>query len=740
MTVVRLMPKYPLAVALEVDNQRSFLLWIQNNNTLLVLLFCAVSALAISSVYITKILKSAVYMKEEVHLLSKVVEHSPTMIMITDPAGSIEYVNRRFETETGYLRGEILNHSPKMFKSGETPDEDYAQMWRIISAGHTWNGEFHNKRKDGTLYWERLSIGSLADEMGSITHFIALKEPISDEKDAQEKLRLASTVFHSAAEAIMVTDRNNHIQMVNKSFEMMTGYAEADVLGGSPSILRSDKHPVAFYQDLFKSLEQSGTWSGEIWNKRKNGEIYPEWLTISSRLDHNGDLEGYVALFSDITQRKHDEEIILRQANYDSLTSLPNRKLFKERLRQSISKTDQGQGLTVLLYVNLDRFKYVNDTFGHHTGDLLLQQVTERLKSLVRKSDTVARLGGDEFAIILSCVDYLPVVERLVNKILKKLAEPYILNGNDAFISCSIGVALYPDNGSTLEEIIINADSAMYKAKDCGRNTYTYFNEELSENHQKRRDLEQGLHQALSRSEFFLVYQPIFSIDGQQVKAVEALIRWEHPDKGIVSPVEFIHLAEQSHLIHDIGEWVIREACAFSQRMSELCDVVPQVSINVSSVQFMKGNVGEILAEALDQHELKGENLVVEITENVLLLDQADIRSQLDEIVAMGIEIAVDDFGTGYSSLSYLKKYPVHRIKIDKSFVNELSSVHDDQVLVSTMLSLADSLSLKAVVEGVETKEQLQFLSSCGTPMIQGYLFAKPIREAELLDVLSANG
>jgi diguanylate cyclase (GGDEF)-like protein/PAS domain S-box-containing protein len=668
-TVVRLLSKYPLAVSVVTDHRKSLNIWINQNQNLLLLLIFAVAALIIGASYLVKAGRKAFSLKEEIHLLSKVVEHTPTLIVITDPSGVIEYVNNSFEKATGYSKAEVIGHNPRMLKSGETSEQEYIEMWGVLTSGGTWSGEFHNKRKDGTLYWERASIWPLADDDGSLTHYIAIKQLVTEEKVAQEKLRLASTVFSSAAEAIMVTDDQNNIQMVNSSFTTITGYEEKEILGKNPAIFKSGKHSPDFYTNLYTSLESKGSWSGEIWNRRKNGETYPQWLTISSRLDQKGNIEGYVALFNDITQRKNDEAVIIHQANYDALTALPNRHLFQDRLSQAIAAADRSQEKVALLYIDLDRFKYVNDTFGHQSGDLLLCQVAERLKSTVRKSDTVARLGGDEFSIIISQIDLstLALIEKVANKILTSLSKPYRLDGNEAFISCSIGISIYPDNGATLEELIINSDSAMYKAKELGRNAYEFFSDDLSEQHQKRLLLEKGLYKALQHSEFYLEYQPIWSVDGREIKSVEALIRWKHPEKGLVSPVEFIPLAEESSLIHEIGAWVVQEACKFARELSLAEANPPLVSINVSSMQFLKGDVGTLISQELTANGLAGNALVVEITESILLLEQGSILSQLEELVAMGVEIAVDDFGTGYSSLSYLKKYPIKRVKIDKS-------------------------------------------------------------------------
>lgn len=736
-TATRLLTKYPLAVSIVVSHQGSLILWLEQKRNLLLVLFSAVFTLITGALLLLRNGQKALVMQEEVQLLSKVVEHSPTIIVITDPKGNIEYVNPFFEQVTGYYKEEVVGRNPRLLKSGKTSDKEYIEMWRVLTAGQTWHGEFHNKHKNGSLYWERSSIGPLINEAGEITHYIALKQPITEEKKAQEKLRLASNVFSVASEGIMVTDQFNQIQMVNRSFELITGYKEDEVLGKTPALLKSNMHSPDFYAQIFTKLDKDHTWEGEIWNKRKNGELYPQWLMISSRIDLEGKLEGYVALLSDITQRKHDEAVIIHQANYDSLTELPNRHLFDDRLKQALIFSERSRTKTALLYVDLDRFKYVNDTFGHYAGDLLLKQVSERLTSCVRKTDTVARLGGDEFAIIIQEMSNISTIEKVAKSALISLAKPFLLEGNEAYISCSIGIAIYPENGLTKESLILNADNAMYKAKQKGRNTHEYFNQSLSEDSKQRSMLEQDIYKALKEDEFYLLYQPIWSTDGQQIESVEALIRRAHPERGIIYPLEFIPLAEESALIHSIGEWVIHEACVFAKRLSISALLAPKVSINVSGSQFLRNNIVDMLTQELAENKLDGAALIIEITESILLLDQEKIYSQLETLVSKGIDIAVDDFGTGYSSLSYLKKYPVQRLKIDKSFIDDLEESKEDQALVAGILSLASSLSLKTVVEGVESQGQLDLLRQYGSPMIQGYLLAKPMSEDMLVTLLT---
>ncbi|MGB1238127.1 MAG: EAL domain-containing protein [Pseudomonadales bacterium] len=736
-TTLRLSAKYPLAIAVITCHRDTLKSWIIANRILLLGLLILLLALSAAAVFAVRSKARSYALEQQANLLSRVVESSPTMILITDREGVISYVNRSFEQQTLYNRLETIGRKPSFLKSGTTDEEVYRTLWQRITAGQTWQGEFHNRRRDGSHFWERVSISPLKDSDGQISHFISIKEPIDKEKAAMEKLRLASTVFDASIEAIMVTDAKGRIQMVNRAFENITGYTQAETIGRTPALLKSGRHGTDFYRQLYQKLERFSHWQGEIWNRRKNGEIYPEWLVISSRHDLSGKLEGYVALFSDITKRKQNEALIAHQAHYDKLTGLPNRILFAERLNRALKSSSANHSKAALLFIDLDRFKYVNDTYGHHTGDLLLEQVAQRLLKQVRKSDTVARLGGDEFTVIISNCDALAVIEKIATKILTTLAKPYSLEAVEAHISCSIGIALYPDNAIDSDTLIVNADSAMYRAKHLGRNNYQYFDEALNTHHSKRRDMEKSLHQALSRDQFYLVYQPIFTTDGGAIKALEALIRWRHPDGHTVSPADFIPLAEESTLIHELGNWVLEQSCRFARQLSLRCENAPKVSINTSSLQFLKGDLDQQLAQAMQRHQVNGDALIIELTESALMLDAQIVRRQLEAIVTLGVEVAIDDFGTGYSSLSYLKHFPIKRLKIDKSFVDDLSDTAQSRALFSGILSLAHSLCLVPIVEGVETQAQRDIIRDQGQPLIQGYFYSKPLSETAALTLVS---
>ncbi|MDV7338804.1 EAL domain-containing protein [Terasakiella sp. A23] len=549
-------------------------------------------------------------------------------------------------------------------------------------------------------------------------------------KDEKE-LRLASSVFETAREAVMVTDINNRIKMVNPAFTAITGYEFDEVRGADPAILKSGQHNDSFYDDMYRRLEDNGFWEGEIWNKRKSGETFPERLTISILHDNKGVKEGYVAIFSDITKRKQAEDHIQHQANYDNLTDLANRNLFMDHLSGAIYRAERDHNRVALLFLDLDRFKHINDTLGHSMGDELLKEAAQRLQALTRKSDTCARLGGDEFAILLPDIQDMRNVEEVVGKILEKISEPYDLDGNSAFVSASIGVTVYPEDGYSPQTLLRNADSAMYRAKDKGRNAFQFFTAEMDQEAQKRRELENALYVALENNEFVMNYQPIISGKSGKVMKCEALIRWSHPKKGIISPTDFIPLAEEVGLILPIGEWVLREACREAAIWHKTLKNPPSIAVNFSSRQFQRVNIPTLVQEVLDENQLPPEALTIEITENLLIQDDKTTLEQLNILSRMGISLAIDDFGTGYSSLSYLKKFPISVLKIDRSFIKDMQSDPEDAALVNAMISMAKSLNLKVVAEGAETAEQIKMLQERECEYIQGYYYSRPLPAAD---------
>jgi len=565
-----------------------------------------------------------------------------------------------------------------------------------------------------------------------------LTQEIAERKQAEEQLRLAAAVFETTSEGIMVTDAKNQFKAVNSAFCRMTGYSEQEILGQNPKLLRSDQHGAEFYNTLWATIKSRGHWAGEVWHKRKNGGTFPTWFSIATVQtgEHNEPVQ-HVAILRDITEQKQDEEQILRQATYDSLTNLPNRTLFLERLSDALATIRRQRGTLALLFIDLDNFKSVNDTLGHDKGDLLLQQAAQRLKTCVREVDTIARFGGDEFTVILQMIDSANSAAQVAEKIIHTFTAPFMLSGNEAYIGASIGISLSPHDSSDPTVLLRNADIAMYQAKAAGRNQYYFFTEEINANAQARMNMELDLHRAIEREEFSIHYQPIIDLCSERISGLEALARWHHPEHGWIEPDKFIPLAEETGLINPIGEWILKTACQQGQQWLEEGMPPLVISVNLSSRQMMSGHMIDILEKILDETKYPTEFLVLEITESLLLEDTATTTQQLHKLKEMGIKLSIDDFGTGHSSLSYLKRFPVDAIKIDKSFIQDMVKIPEDASLVQAIIAMSHSLGLSTIAEGVEDQEQLSLIRALKCDFVQGYYFSKPLQSHELAEFLS---
>ena len=556
-------------------------------------------------------------------------------------------------------------------------------------------------------------------------------EKWANELVVAKEFRLAAVIFESQ-EGMFVTDANSVIVRVNKAFTIITGYTAEEVIGQKPKILRSGRQDKAFYSSMWRSIFKTGAWEGEIWNRRKNGQVYPEHLTITAVKDSDGIVSNYVAMLTDISNSKAASNEIQSLAFYDPLTSLPNRRLLTDRLKQaSVGCTRRDETGAVLL-LDLDHFKTLNDTLGHDVGDLLLQQVAQRISHCINDGDTAARIGGDEFLVLLEdlsgqALEAASQTEVIAQKILYSLNQPYHLDGHEYQASASIGATLFNDNQETIDAILKQADIAMYQAKTDGRNAIRFYDPGMQEAITARVGMEKDLRKAIENGDFQLHYQIQLSSAGQTLGA-EVLIRWMHPQRGIISPLNFIPLAEETGLMLPIGQWVLATTCAqlkIWQQNPLTCDLV--LAVNVSAVQFHQDDFVEHILTTVADYDINPTRLKLELTESILIKNMSSIVSKMQALSKIGIRFSLDDFGTGYSSLQYLKKLPIHQLKIDQSFVRDLITDVSDQAIVRTIITMAHSLDIDVIAEGVETEEQRQYLLDSGCTDYQGYLFSKPL-------------
>ncbi|AHF07084.1 diguanylate cyclase [Desulfitobacterium metallireducens DSM 15288] len=565
---------------------------------------------------------------------------------------------------------------------------------------------------------------------------MAVKQDVTQKRKDIEEMRMAAKIFENTLEGVLVTDFRGNIVFTNQSFEEITGYKTEEVLGKNPSILSSGRHDPEFYRKLWKSLVEKGEWQGEIWNRRKTGEIYPEWLTLTAIQDERGKTVQYAAILSDLTSRKQNEERVKHLAYHDALTDLPNRYLFLDRLKTALAHAARHENTLAVLFLDLDRFKDVNDTLGHAAGDQLLQEVGKRITTCIREEDTVARMGGDEFTVLLPDIQ-IEDAKDVARRILNVFRKPFVLEEQELYISSSIGIAIASDKVLDAQTILRHADLAMYKAKENGKNRYWIYEMNMSIQAQNRLTLEQRLRKALERDEFVLYYQPQVDVTKGKILGMEALIRWKHPEEGLIPPMKFIPIAEETGLILPIGEWVLRTAIAQNITWQKEGFPALRIAVNLSARQFEQENLVEQISKILDEEGMEGRWLELEITESVAMQDIELTSRVLKQLKELGIHIAIDDFGVGYSSLSYLKRFPIDTLKVDQSFIRDgLSQDSENGVIVSSILELARDLNYSAIAEGVETEAQLEFLKTKACAGIQGFLISRPLPARDMTTLL----
>jgi len=699
-----------------------------------------VTAHLLAAVYSGR-LRSEAELKKSQAEYRDLVESVEAIVWRAEPGGGFTFVSREAENLTGFPVEE-WTASPTFWADHMHPDDrDWAVHYCITESaklrGHKF--DYRMLAADGRTIWMHDVVRVIPGNDGKPQELVGVMLDITSRKNAEVRLRLTQQVFETASEGIMITDAEQHILEVNQGFEAITGYARDEVIGKKTDILNSGRHDSLFFAAMWAAIEQTGKWEGEIWNRRKSGEVYPEWMSLSAVKDEHGAVSHYAVVFTDITVRKESEQRLHFLANHDPLTRLPNRAMLQERVEHSLRIAQRQNKQIAVLFIDLDRFKIINDTLGHNAGDRLLQEAAERLHECLRDSDTIARQGGDEFVVLLEDFgqdeQYLVGVAR---KILAALARPFVLLGQEVSVSASIGISIYPRDGQEMAVLLKNADIAMYRAKEQGKNTFQFYASESNVHSFERLALENSLRKAIERKEFILHYQAKVDLASNTVVGAEALVRWKHPELGMVPPAQFIPLAEETGLIVAIGEWVLFEACQQNRAWQEAGLALITMGVNLSGGQFRDDNLRNSIAMALAQSGLQPSYLELEITESMIMQNPERAVGILQDFRDMGMSTSIDDFGTGYSSLGYLKRFPLDALKIDRSFVKDVPGDINDSVITQAIIGLAHSLDLKVIAEGVETDAQLSFLRKQGCEQVQGYIFSKPLPAEEFALLLES--
>ncbi|WP_323003476.1 EAL domain-containing protein [Denitromonas sp.] len=664
--------------------------------------------------------------ERELQLRDRALAAAVNGVIITQADGDmpVVYVNPAVERITGYPAGEIVGRNCRFLQNDDHDQADIARLHEALSRGEPCMAVLRNYRKDGSLFWNRMSIWPVKDPQGDTTHFVGIQEDITEQRQADERLRQAAAVFDSSTEGMMITDLSATIIEVNRAFVEITGYERDEVIGQPTRLLRSGQHPPSFYQTLWRSLIDTGQWRGEVWNRRKNGEIYPEWLTLSTVRDASGAPLFYAGVFSDITTVKQSAQQLEHLAHHDPLTDLPNRMLLNARLDHAIDHANRSGASLAVLFLDLDRFKNINDVYGHPFGDQLLRQVADRLRACVRLDDTVARLGGDEFVVLLEEIKEPHSAVLVAEKIQLALNQPFAIELREQFVTASIGISIFPRDGTEAAELIRNADAAMYQVKEGGRFGFAFYTPELTQKAAERVRLENDLHKALDLDQFQLHYQPQVELSSGRITGVEALVRWQHPDRGLLYPSAFIAIAEESGLMPRIGRWILHAACQQARQWLDEGIDFGRIGVNIAASQLRRGDLVALTRDTLASTALPADKLELEVTEGFIMQQAAEAIPRLDALRQLGVAIAIDDFGTGYSSLSYLKRLPVTRLKIDQSFVRDIPGDKEDAAITRAIIALANSMGLDVIAEGVESAEQVAFLVAEGCHLAQGHHFS----------------
>lgn len=674
-------------------------------------------------------------MAERDRTLAAIIEQTNEAIITIDADLRITSWNNSAKNIYGYTEEEVLGEKIKRiiveYNKEALPKDFVEHKSEILDI------RVHRK-KDGERLYVIVNKSERYDDENRSNGSILIIRDVSEFYETQKRLILWGAAYRNSSDGILITDRHNHIISANQSFSSITGFSEDEVLGKTPAMLSSGRHDSDFYKGLWRELNSNGFWMGEIWNRRKSGEIFPERLSIKAIKDENNELMNYVAIFQDIAQEKKKEEEIHNLAYFDQLTKLPNRILMNDRLRQALTHANRIGRKAGIMFLDLDRFKNVNDVLGHFAGDQLLIETARRLEGCVRADDTVCRQGGDEFILILQEVNSNDDLAHIAKKLIEAIETEYHIEKEAISISTSIGISIYPDDGMEANDLIKRADMALYAAKSSGRNQYQFYTQEMNKHINEKMKIENDLSKAIHENALEIVFQPQVELDSEKIVGVEALIRWNHPQLGEIDTGKFISIAEETGLILELDRWMIVEMCRkivdWNNRYSGLGEI--RFSINLSGAEIGNKQFLKTVAAALSEYKIAKHAIEFEITETTLMQDMVHSQDVLSQLSLMGVSIAIDDFGTGYSSLSYLKTLPIDTLKIDKSFIKNIEKEPNERKITEAIINLARTMEIEIIAEGVETKAQAQFLLGAGCKIVQGYYYYPPLAESDFLDLV----
>ncbi|PWF43160.1 putative bifunctional diguanylate cyclase/phosphodiesterase [Massilia glaciei] len=679
--------------------------------------------------------------ERQLHLQAHLLASVEQAVIATDLSGTIVFWNPHAERLYGWSAAEALGRNIIDITPAESTQAQAEQIMARLSRGESWTGEFEVRHRSGRTIPVRVTDSPLRNEREELIGVIGISTDITEQRKIEKALRLSDIVYQAIGEAIMVLDLDDRIVAINPAFTKMTSYGEAEIIGRSADVLKG-ADAAGLIGERSQLLERTGHWAGIVWTVPKGGERRQEWLRVDTIYDERGRAKLRICMFSHVTDQKRAKETIWQQANFDALTGLPNRSMFRDRLEHEIQKAGRAGRWLALMFIDLDQFKEVNDTLGHDIGDMLLKQAAERLAACVRGVDTVARIGGDEFTVILGELDDVAIADRVARDIVRTMSQPFPVAQNTLHVSASVGITLYPEDAREADVLIKNADQAMYAAKNHGRDQFHYFTQHMQNVAQMRMRMINDLRGALANEQFEMLYQPIVVLATGALHKAEALLRWRHPARGTVNPEEFIPLAEQTGMIGAIGEWAYRHATDQARIWRKDIDPQFQVSVNLSPLQLRthatgggaqggRGPVGNPVQFSRDVAA------ILEITEGLLLESNSVVLDQLQLLRDAGVQLAIDDFGTGYSALSYLRNFHVDYLKIDQTFVMKLTEHSDDLTMCEAIIAMAHKLGIKVIAEGIESEEQRILLARAGCDFGQGYLFARPL-SAEVMGAMLA--